>query len=166
MKIVGLFILCIIVPVLLWAGSDKTQDVSGPTLDNAENISFVDVKNNSGAYVGKKVDWQGFAVCKDKSKGKTRYFVNSNTAVNALTNMEFCFGVIFPEDLPDDPRISIYSKIQVKGIVLGAAKIFNSLTSVFSSGRQPIIEATEAIFIRKNYEQPLVLRFNEKPSEK
>lgn len=124
-----------------------------------KNISVRDVTTNPLIYMGQSVAWSGFAICSDTESRKPRFFVNGSTDTNADSNLDFSFEVVFPKELPNDPRVSDYSELAVKGKVVGVGKILNTWTNTLSSRKQPVIEATEVTFTRENYEQPLILRF-------
>lgn len=125
-----------------------------------KTLSVEQVVRNPQSYVGQAVEWEGGAVCSTDSKGKTIYVVNTNPNVNSDNNLEFSFGVIFPKELPTDPRVTdCYSDIRVKGKILRVEKVMNTFTSFMSRDRQPIIEASEVTFSRENYPDSLVLRF-------
>ncbi|HNV68683.1 MAG TPA: hypothetical protein PKO06_03230, partial [Candidatus Ozemobacteraceae bacterium] len=118
------------------------------------------VVDNPSTFIGQAVDWEGKAVCSTDSKGNTIYVVNSNPNVNSDNDLSQSFGVIFPKDLPNDPRVSdAYSTIRVKGKIVRVEKVMNTWTSFLSRDRQPILEASEATFSRENYPDPLVIRF-------
>jgi len=85
--------------------------------------------------------------------------VNSQPTVNADSNMDYSFEVEFPKDLPNDARIALKSEVVVKGRILRVDKIHNINSGSFSSRRQPVVEASEIIFTRPNYDAPLVLQF-------
>jgi hypothetical protein len=51
------------------------------------------------------------------------------------------------------------SDVSVKGKIDRVEKIQNLRTSAFSSRKQPIVLASEVVFTRTNYDQPLVIRF-------
>ena len=123
------------------------------------NTSFEDVADNP-RHVGQAVEWEGYIVFSDTKRGNVRYFANSNRAINAENNMNFVFGIVFPQALPADARISVYStRIYVKGKIIAVEKLFNNRTSTLSSHRQPIVEAAEVTFTRESYEQPLTIRY-------
>lgn len=124
-----------------------------------KDIRVEEVCLNPTPHLGKAVQWNGLAAFQDEAKGKNRYFVNSNAAVNADSNLDFVFGIVFPKPLPNDPRVSVYSKVYVKGKIIGMEKVFNNWTQTLSSRRQPIVEATEVTFLRENYVQPLIIRY-------
>jgi hypothetical protein len=74
--------------------------------------------------------------------------------------MNFVFGIVFPQALPVDARISVYStRIYVKGKIIAVEKLFNNRTFTFSSHRQPIVEAAEVTFSREPYNSPLTIRY-------
>jgi len=123
-------------------------------------IKVEDVTVNPNPYLGQPVEWEGMAVFTDEKKGKQRFFANANQNIKEDSSMSSTFGIVFPKPLPQDPRVSVYStKIQVKGKIIGVEKLFNTITTIQSAARQPIIEATEITFIRENYEQPLIIRY-------
>ncbi len=124
-----------------------------------KNIGVYDVSKNPKPYLGQAVEWKGQIEYVTTKKGRKIIFVNSNNQANPDFEMDYCFEVIFPEKLPDDPRIAGKADVEIKGKVLRVEKLFNESVSAFSSRRQPIVEATEAVFLRTNYDQPLVLRF-------
>jgi tetratricopeptide (TPR) repeat protein len=124
-----------------------------------KNISVYDVARNPLQYVGQSVDWTGNLEFTTTENGKRKLFLNSNSEVDPETDMDHSFEVIFPKNLPQDPRIGENAQVEVKGKILKVKKIFNKRVSAFSKRRQPIVEATEVMFIRKNYDQPLVIRF-------
>jgi len=137
--------------------SDR-QEVSQSSYVN-KNISVEDVVRNPQAYIGEAVEWHGVAICSDTDSNRPKFFVNTNPNADTNSNLDFSFGIVFPKKLPNDPRISDYSQVKVKGKIVGTEKILNSFTNVFSSQKQPIIEATEVTFIRENYEEPLIIRY-------
>jgi len=138
--------------------SDQRKEIRQQSYIN-KNVTVADVVGNPAPYIGNSVEWEGWAVFSDEAKGRTRYFVNTNNKVNTNSNLDFTFGILFPKDLPNDPRVSVYSQIQVKGKIVGMEKAFNNWSQTQSSRRQPIVEATEVTFTRDNYEQPLTLRY-------
>ncbi|MBF0499104.1 MAG: tetratricopeptide repeat protein [Candidatus Riflebacteria bacterium] len=149
-----------------WLGKQKAEAVieAGRQQTRTEsyinkNISFEDVIRNPNAYIGEAVEWEGKATFSDTSKGHTRYFINTNPSVDPKSNMDYTFGVVFPDSLPSDQRVSIYSQILVKGKILGIEKLLNTISSVQSSRQQPIIEAAEVTFTRKPYSDSLVIRY-------
>lgn len=124
-----------------------------------KSITVRDVVDNPSTYNGQAVEWEGKGVFEDSAKGRQRIFVNADVDLNADSNLDATFGIIFPKKLPDDARVSIFSKIFVKGKVIGVEKLLNTRRQVASTRRQPIVEASEVTFTRENYEQPLVVRF-------
>lgn len=122
-------------------------------------VSVREVALNPKLYQGRAVEWSGYAVCSETDLSKPRFYVNSSSSANADSDLDHSFGVVFPKDLPDDPRVSDYSFLKVKGKIIGVEKIRNSTTNIISSRRQPVIEASEVTFTRENYEQPLTLRY-------
>ena len=110
--------------------------------------------------IGKAVEWNGQVCFADRKNGVLRMFVNSNVEVRHEENMDSVFGIIFPIELPKDPRISdTSSDIRVKGKIVGFEKVFNPKFSIISSQRQPIIEAVEIEFSRRPYVESLRLKF-------
>ncbi|RCK79613.1 MAG: hypothetical protein OZSIB_4085 [Candidatus Ozemobacter sibiricus] len=124
-----------------------------------KDVRVEEVVLNPNPWLGKPVEWSGAATFEDEWQGKRRFFVNTNQNVNPDSNLDFVFGVVFPKPLPKDPRVSIYSQVTVKGKIIGMEKAFNTTTQTLSRRRQPIVEATEVIFTREQYEQPLVIRY-------
>ncbi|MBF0542864.1 MAG: tetratricopeptide repeat protein [Candidatus Riflebacteria bacterium] len=127
-----------------------------------KNITIDDVIKNPSAYSGQAVDWQGMVAFRDVSGDGERIFVNVNSSVNPDSNMDYIFGIKFPQPLPSDPRIRVYSiHIEVKGKIVGVEKIMNTISHVQSTNRQPLIEASEVIFsdTREEGSEPLVLRY-------
>ena len=123
------------------------------------NTSVEDVADNP-RYVGQAVEWEGYFVFSDTKHRNVRYFANSNRAIKAENNMSFVFGIVFPQALPADARISVYStRIYVKGKIIAVEKLFNNRTFTFSSHRQPIVEAAEVTFSREPYNSPLTIRY-------
>lgn len=138
--------------------TERSQIRQDATL--GRTITIEDVIRNPTAYIGQSINWTGSVVFSDAQKGKDRYYANTNARVDPNANMDFTFGVTFPKALPQDPRVSVYSTtLHVKGKIVGVEKIFNNTSMAHSSNRQPIVEASEAVFIRQNYDQPLVLRY-------
>ncbi|MFZ2957678.1 MAG: tetratricopeptide repeat protein [Candidatus Ozemobacteraceae bacterium] len=149
-----------------WIGKQKAEAVveAGRQQVRTEsyinkNISLEDVIRNPNAYIGQAVEWEGKAAFSDSSKGQARYFINTNPSVDPKSNMDHVFGVVFPKSLPNDQRVSIYSVVKVKGKVVGIEKLLNTLSSVQSSRRQPMIEAAEVTFNREPNSDSLVIRF-------
>ncbi len=149
-----------------WIGKKRAeQEISSQRKDISEqsyinkNITVEDVVTNPVTFVGQPVHWSGDVAFSDSKKGKSRFFVNSNGKVDPKSNMDFTFGVVFPKPLPNDPRVSEYSSLEIKGKIVGVEKVLNTYSSVLSSRRQPIVEATEATFSRDSYEQPLTIRY-------
>lgn len=148
------------------ATSPESENHEASNYQTISNQSFinspikVEEAIDSTAYLGKAVEWKGKIIFSDVKNGQTRFFVNSNRAINPESNMDFMFGVIFPKPLPNDERINIYSRLRVKGKIVGFEKLYNNKTSIFSNHRQPIVEASEATFISKmrDYDEPLVIR--------
>lgn len=124
-----------------------------------KDLTVTTVAGNPAAYIGQSVQWSGWGISSREVGGKFRTAYSTGSAVESNSNMDLCFEVQFPRELPNDPRASDYSHIEVKGKILGAEKIPNGVTNIFSTRKQPIIEATEATFTRENYEEPLVVRF-------
>lgn len=122
-------------------------------------IEVIDVSLNSTPYIGKAITWSGKVQFIKTRKNRQVLFVNSQSSVNFDANMDYAFEIEFPKDLPTDARIGIGSSITVKGKIDRVEKILNTKTSSYSSRRQPIVEASEIVFTRTNYDQPLVLRF-------
>jgi len=149
-----------------WVGKKRTEtrrnterrEITKSSYTNMP-VSVREVSLNPKLYQGRAVEWSGYAICSETDLAKPRFYVNSSSEANADSNLDFAFGVIFPKSLPDDPRVSDYSRLSVKGKIVGVEKIHNSGTNIHSSRRQPIIEATEVTFTRENYEQPLTLRY-------
>ena len=123
----------------------------------------IKVDEAAGNYnlIGKAVEWNGQTCFADQKNGVLRMFVNSNNVeVRHEKNMDSVFGIIFPVELPKDPRISdTSSDIRVKGKIVGFEKVFNPKISIISSQRQPIIEAVEIEFSRRPYVESLHLKF-------
>lgn len=125
-----------------------------------KSIDVNDVAQNFQPYIGQAVIWAGRVEFVGERKGRKYLFVNSRPEVNIDSGMEYAFEIEFPKDLPTDPRIALGSEVvEVRGKVLRVDKIHNRISGSFSRRRQPVIEATEIEVIRKNYEQPLILRF-------
>jgi Flp pilus assembly protein TadD len=112
-----------------------------------KTINVIDVSQNPVPYIGKAVEWRGKVQFVTTRKNKKVVFVNSQSSVN------------FPKDLPNDARIGMGSDVSVKGKIDRVEKIQNLRTSAFSSRKQPIVLASEVVFTRTNYDQPLVIRF-------
>lgn len=149
-----------------WLGKKRVEMKENQDRQEVRENSYINkeltvrtVAGNISAYIGQSVQWSGWGISSRESGGKTRTAYNSSGSTNSDSNMDYCFEVVFPKGLPNDPRISDYSHIEVKGKVLGAEKIPNGITNIFSSRKQPVVEATEATFSRENYEEPLVVRF-------
>lgn len=149
-----------------WVGKKKAEEaekaVRREITSNAyisKPISIGDVVRNPAGYIGQAVEWEGKAVYADESRGRERYFVNMNGSVNPDSNMDYTFGIVFPKDLPKDPRVSVYSVIRVKGKIIKLEKLLNTFTTVQSSRPQPIIEASEVSFQRESYPESLNIRY-------
>ena len=123
------------------------------------SFDVFEVSRNAVPYIGSAVEWQGVVEFVSTRKGRRFLFVNSQPTVNADSNMDYSFEVEFPKDLPNDPRIALKSEVVVKGKILRVDKIRNINSGSFSSRRQPVIEASEIIFTRPNYDTPLTLQF-------
>lgn len=149
-----------------WIGKKKAEDAEKAVRREVKEVAYInkslrveDVTGNPTAYIGQAVEWAGAAAFSDESRGKERYFVNTNGNVNPDSNMNFTFGIVFPKSLPNDPRVSTYSQIRVKGKIVKLEKIMNTFTSVQSSRPQPIIEPSEVSFSRENYPEDLNIRY-------
>ncbi|HOY67656.1 MAG TPA: tetratricopeptide repeat protein [Candidatus Ozemobacteraceae bacterium] len=149
-----------------WVGKKKAEDAEKAVRREITSsayigkpISIEDVVRNPTAYMGKAVEWEGDAVYSDESRGNERYFVNMNGSVNPDSNMDYTFGIVFPKSLPNDPRVSSYSQIRVKGKIVKMEKLLNTFTTVQSSRPQPIIEASEVSFQRESYPEALNIRY-------
>lgn len=137
--------------------AERREIASRANLNN--NFTVEDVADNP-CHVGQAAEWEGNIVFSDLKHGNVRYFANSNQAINAKNNMNFVFGIVFPQPLPTDARVSIYStRINVKGKIIAVEKLFDVKNSTSSSHRQPIVEAAEVTFTRNSYEQPLTIRY-------
>lgn len=124
-----------------------------------KNIDVYDVSRNPTPYIGNAVEWHGRIEFITRKKGARVLFVNSQPSINPESNMDYAFEVVFPKDLPADPRIAAFANVSVKGKILRVDKLLNEVSTSFSSRRQPVVEAAEVRFERENYEQPLILRF-------
>lgn len=124
-----------------------------------KNIDVYDVSRNPVPYIGNAVEWSGRIEFITRKKGSRVLFVNSQPSINPESNMDYAFEVVFPKDLPTDPRIAAFANVSVKGKILRVDKLLNEVSTSFSSRRQPVVEAAEVRFERENYEQPLILRF-------
>lgn len=132
------------------------------TTDSAyigKNIEVYDVSRNPQPYLGSAVEWRGRIEFITRKNGQRVLFVNSQPTVNPESNMDYAFEVVFPKELPSDPRVAAYAYVTVKGKILKVDKLLNEVSTSFSSRRQPVVEASEISFERENYEQPLILRF-------
>jgi len=123
------------------------------------SFDVYEVSRNAVPYIGSAIEWQGVVEFVSTRKGRRFLFVNSQPTVNADSNMDYSFEVEFPKDLPNDARIALKSEVVVKGRILRVDKIHNINSGSFSSRRQPVVEASEIIFTRPNYDTPLVLQF-------
>jgi len=149
-----------------WIGKKKTEDAEKTVRREVKEGSYInkplaieDVSSNPSAYIGQAVDWEGAAAFSDQYRGNERYFVNTNDRVNADSDMSCTFGIVFPKSLPSDPRVSVYSRIRVKGKIIKLEKLLNTFTSVQSSRPQPIVEASEVSFSRESYPESLNIRY-------
>ncbi len=150
-----------------WVGKKQAEQKVSQERKTVKVDSYINktltvdrVVDSPSTFIGQAVDWEGKAVCITSSKGDSVYVVNANPNVNSDNDLSASFGVIFPKDLPNDPRISdAYSTIRVKGKIVRVEKVMNTWTSFLSRDRQPILEASEATFTRENYPDPLVIRF-------
>lgn len=149
-----------------WIGKKKAEDAEKAVLRVVKETSYInktlrveDVTGNPTAYIGQPVEWAGSAAFSDEQRGRERYFVNTNESVNPDSNMSYTFGIIFPKSLPNDPRVSVYSQIRVKGKIIKMEKLMNTFTSVQSSSPQPIVEASEVSFSRESYPESLNIRY-------
>jgi tetratricopeptide (TPR) repeat protein len=125
-----------------------------------KNIEVYDVSQNFKPYIGESVIWSGRIEFVGKRDGKKYLFINSRPERNLDSGMEHAFEIEFPDDLPDDPRVALGSEVaEVRGHILRVDKIRNQISGTFSTRRQPVIEASEIEITRKNYGQPLILRF-------
>lgn len=124
-----------------------------------KNVTVEEVVQNPNPWIGKAVEWEGEAAFEDRWKGKKVIYINSKPDVLVESNLDYVFGIVFPKELPNDPRISLYSYVNVKGKILGVEKIYNNTSQTFSRKRQPLIEAVEITFKRPQYEEPLTIRF-------
>ena len=124
-----------------------------------KNTDVYEVSRNPTPYLGSAVEWSGRIEFIATKKGRKVLFVNSQPSVNAETNMDYVFEVVFPRELPGDPRIAAYSNVSVKGKIMSVEKLLNEISNSFSSRRQPVVEAAEVTFDRQNYADPLILRF-------
>lgn len=133
------------------------------TTSNAAYVGkFVDVyevSRNPTPYIGSAVEWSGRIEFITTKQGRRTLFVNSQPSVNAESNMDYVFEVVFPKDLQSDPRIAAYAEVSVKGKILRVEKVLNEVSNSFSSRRQPVVEAAEVRFDRENYAEPLIMRF-------
>jgi tetratricopeptide (TPR) repeat protein len=139
--------------------NSEYESISKSSYLNKE-IEVYDVAQNFKPYIGQPVIWSGRVEFVGERKGKKYLFVNSRPEINLDNGMENAFEIEFPKDLPNDPRIALGSEVvEVKGKVLRVDKIRDQISGAFSTRRQPVIEATEIEITRKNYDQPLILRF-------
>lgn len=122
-----------------------------------QGIKLTDVISNSTPYIGKAIEWTGTIEEISKSGNKTIMIINTNSAVDPESDMNYCFELDVTRKLPQDERISTNSEITVIGKLIKVNKI--KLKNNFSPRRQPIVEASELTFTRDRYAQPLVLRF-------
>lgn len=138
---------------------DAREQVRNSSYIN-QDISVYDVSQNPKPYIDEAVIWSGRVEFVGERDGQRYLFVNSRPEINLDDGMENAFEIVFPEPLPNDPRIALGSEVvEVNGKILRVEKIRDKITGAFSFRRQPIVEATEIEIKRKNYEQPLILRF-------
>ncbi len=139
--------------------SSEYQDLRNESYIN-KTIEVYDVSQNPKPYLGQPVIWSGRVEFVGNRKGNKYLFVNSRPEISLDNGMENAFEIEFPKELPSDPRIALGSEvIEVKGKILRVEKIRDQISGAFSRRRQPVIKATEIEIIRKNYEQPLIIRF-------
>lgn len=149
-----------------WINKKKAQEKVESERRQASNEANIgrsfdvyDVSRNAIPYLNRAVEWRGEIEFVSTRKGRKYIFVNSQPTVNADSNMDYSFEVEFPKDIPNDPRIAIKATVTVKGRILRVDKIKNENSGSFSSRRQPVVEASEITFTRKNYDPSLNLRF-------
>lgn len=149
-----------------WLKRKREQEAETAARRQIQNDSYIsreitisDVSRNPTPYIGHAINWTGTLECIHNSRGKKTILLNSNSSVNVESNMDYAFEVHFPKPLPNDQRIGERAEVEIKGKIIRVERIFNSDSNIFSSRRQPVVEATEAKFLRPNYPQPLVLRF-------
>lgn len=150
-----------------WINKKKAQARVNSEREDIRNTSYInrtievaEVSQNYKPYIGNAVIWSGKVEFVVERKGKKVLFVNSRPEISLDRGMENAFEIEFPKELSDDPRIALGSfVVTAKGKILRVEKIRNNITGAYSTRRQPIIEVTEIEITRKNYDQPLVLRF-------
>lgn len=150
-----------------WIDKQRAQAKVTTEFQNLRNDSYInksievyDVSQNYKPYIGQAVIWSGRVEFVGNRKGNKYLFVNSRPEISLDSGMENAFEIEFPKELPADPRIALGSEvIEVRGKILRVDKIRDQISGAFSRRRQPVIQATEIEIIRKNYEQPLIIRF-------
>lgn len=150
-----------------WIDKQRAQAKVTTEFQNLRNDSYInksievyDVSQNYKPYIGQAVIWSGRVEFVGSRKGNKYLFVNSRPEISLDSGMENAFEIEFPKELPSDPRIALGSEvIEVRGKILRVDKIRDQISGAFSRRRQPVIQATEIEIIRKNYEQPLIIRF-------
>ena len=123
----------------------------------SRTIKLTDVTRNANPYIGKAIEWSGSIEDIQRNGNKTSLVINTNSEVEAKVNLDFCFKANISRKLTQDPRISKNSDVTVIGKILNVNKI--QIENTFSSKRQPIVEVSEITFIRKGYDEPLIIRF-------
>lgn len=149
-----------------WLRRQQEQDAKTAARRQIQHDSYIsravdinDVSRNPTPYIGHAVSWTGTLECIHNRRGKQTILLNSNSAVKIESNMDYAFEAHFSKPLPDDPRIGLGAQVEITGKIIRVERIFNNDSNTFSSRRQPVVDATEAKFLRPNYPQPLVLRF-------
>ncbi|MBF0409225.1 MAG: tetratricopeptide repeat protein [Candidatus Riflebacteria bacterium] len=150
-----------------WLNKEKNKEALSLSRQKVKSESYVnktisvdDAAKNQSEYAGQAVQWSGMAAFRDTDSSKERIFINVDQSVSSDSNMDYVFGIVFPQKLPNDPRVSIYStNIQVKGKIIGFSKLMNTITHVSSFRRQPLIDPSEVTFTREGYTEPLVIRY-------
>jgi tetratricopeptide (TPR) repeat protein len=150
-----------------WIKKQKEQARVNSEMQEVRNDSYInrsievdEVSGNYKPYIGQPVIWSGRVEFVGERNGNKYLFVNSRPKISLDRGMENAFEIEFPEKLKDDPRIALGAEVlEVKGKILRVEKIRDKISGAFSTRRQPIIKATEIKIERKNYDQPLILRF-------